>query len=76
MSKPPPSPGNLNSSRKRALEIGTSPQNFPEAKPWDAQAGIPADHPQASPPKDNVTQPGTHPSPTVPDPSPFKLGNQ
>lgn len=37
---PPPSPGELRSSRKRALEIGTNPSGFQPAN-YDAQAGTP-----------------------------------
>lgn len=39
--RPPPSPGNLRSSRKRALEIGTQPSGFQGVMEYDAQAGVP-----------------------------------
>lgn len=39
--RPPPSPGDLRSSRKRALEIGTQPSGFAGAAEYDAQAGVP-----------------------------------
>ncbi len=38
---PPPSPGTLRSSRKRALEIGTERTGFQGVMPYDAQAGVP-----------------------------------
>ncbi len=39
--RPPPSPGNLRSSRNRALEIGTQRSGFAGAAEYDAQAGVP-----------------------------------
>lgn len=39
---PPPSPGDLRSPRKRALEIGTAPAGFqPAPMAFDTQAGVP-----------------------------------
>lgn len=38
---PPPSPGGLRSSRKRALEIGTNPSGFAGQVGYDAHAGVP-----------------------------------
>lgn len=38
---PPPSPGTLRSSRKRALEIGTERSGFAGAVGYDAAAGVP-----------------------------------
>ena len=38
---PPPSPGALRSSRKRALEIGTERSGFQGVAEYDAQAGVP-----------------------------------
>lgn len=38
---PPPSPGALRSSRKRALEIGTERAGFQGGVGYDAQAGVP-----------------------------------
>lgn len=38
---PPPSPGTLRSSRKRALEIGTERSGFEGTIPYDATAGVP-----------------------------------
>jgi hypothetical protein len=38
----PTSPGDLRSSRKRALEIGTNPKGFAETPAYDSQAGVPA----------------------------------
>lgn len=38
---PMPSPGGLRSSRKRALEIGTTAAGFQGGLEYDAQAGVP-----------------------------------
>lgn len=38
---PPPSPGDLRSSRKRALQIGTDPRGFADQIDYDVQAGVP-----------------------------------
>ncbi len=38
---PPPSPGGLRSSRKRALEIGTERSGFQGGVEYDARAGVP-----------------------------------
>ena len=38
---PPPSPGDLRSSRKRALEIGTERAGFQGGVGYDARAGVP-----------------------------------
>lgn len=38
---PPPSPGALRSSRKRALEIGTERSGFQGVAGYDAAAGVP-----------------------------------
>lgn len=38
---PMPSPGDLRSPRKRALEIGTTPAGFQGGLEYDAQAGVP-----------------------------------
>ncbi len=38
---PPPSPGPLRSSRKRALEIGTERSGFQGGVGYDANAGVP-----------------------------------
>jgi len=38
---PPPSPGTLRSSRKRALEIGTDRAGFQGVASYDANAGVP-----------------------------------
>lgn len=38
---PPPSPGALRSSRKRALEIGTERGGFQGGVSYDARAGVP-----------------------------------
>lgn len=38
---PPPSPGTLRSSRKRALEMGADRSGFQGAVGYDAQAGVP-----------------------------------
>lgn len=38
---PPPSPGSLRSSRKRALEMGTERSGFQGVVGYDSQAGVP-----------------------------------
>ena len=37
----PTSPGDLRSSRKRSLEIGTNSKGFTEMASYDGQAGVP-----------------------------------
>lgn len=69
MSKPPPSPGGLRSSRNRALEIGTSSSGFPADLPYDYAGGFPAGTPgQGGTHRDNVTGMPEAPMPAQPKP--------
>lgn len=64
--------GDLNSSRKRALEIGTDKGGFPADAPYDHQGGYPKSAPaQGGSYKDQApVEPGDQGK----DPSPFKVG--
>lgn len=44
MANPPRSPSKLNSSRNRALDIGTERSGFPDGIPYDGAAGVPTEH--------------------------------
>ena len=71
MAKPPPSPGDLRSPRKRALEIGTDPARFHTDLPQDHAGGFPIGTPgQGGSSRESVT--GAPPPPSSPDPKPFK----
>jgi hypothetical protein len=71
MAKPQPSPGDLRSSRKRALEIGTDASGFPDDLPYDHDGGFPTGTPgQGGTHRDNVTGGGASSLP--PQPKPFK----
>jgi len=66
-----PSPGNLNSSRKQALRIGTASNGFPASPPYNDQAGTPADVAGGNY-ECNVDGPAAPAAPV--NPSPFKVG--
>jgi hypothetical protein len=73
MPKGQPSPGDLRSSRKRALEVGARPDGFEDlAAGYDPAAGVPPEHAGGSytSPVDGTPDPGA----PVENPSPFKLG--
>jgi hypothetical protein len=72
--KPQPSPGNLRSSRNRALEIGAAREGFPDnaAGPYNPQAGTPADAAGGNYGADTAHT--KDPGPPVNPATPFKLG--
>ncbi len=67
----PRSPTGLNTSRNRALDIGTAKDGFPADLPYDPAAGAPTSLPGGSY-ADNVSGSIPPADRAVPDPKPFK----